>query len=114
MSENQRKMGDGENYGVTTGLTRGQFITAVFDNQMVAKLSDTELVSTLRAEFPQSRAKYESYISMYRNKYNRGGFPCQAEPPSVPIPSFDEEGKVIEKKTGPPPRMAWEEKEERK
>lgn len=104
--------GDGNRYGKTTGLSRGQFIVAIFDRQFQEKRSDEDIVEIIRAEFPCSDADYPRYIRMYRNKYNRGEFPCQATPPLVPIPRF-EKNKPAPQKSGPSPRYSWEEPESR-
>ena len=106
--------GDGDRYGVNTSLSRGQFIVALFNNQFEAKLSDKELVEMIKEEFPKSESNYGGYIRMYRNKYNRGDFACQAEAPEVPVPRFDNEGKAVVRQRGPEPRYSWQDKEKRK
>jgi len=107
------KKGDGRRYGITTGLSRGQFVVTLFKNQMNAKLTDEELVGVIRREFPEVDANYKRNISMYRNRFNRGEYPCQVSAPEIPTPEFNEDGKVVTKRRGPPPRFAWEEKEKR-
>lgn len=114
-------MSVGATIGITTGLTRGQFLAALFSEQGDKKLTDEELVGRIRAEFPKSTSNYQRYIRLYRNIYNRGGWPSQAEPPVIPVPRFEvqevdgkERRVVVETTSGPPPRMPWQPPKKRK
>lgn len=108
--------GDGKSYGLKTGLTRGQFVVALFEDQLLSKSSDEELAETLRKEFRNSGVAYENYmIRLYRNKYNRGEHACQAGPPKIQVPRYVA-GKATRSGAfpGPNPRPYWQEKETRK
>jgi len=105
--------GDGISYGKESGLTVGQFAVSLFNNQMQAHLNDEDLAEVMTTEFPKSSTEYRRYISMYRNRNNRGDFACQSEPPFIPIPMFGKDGKVVETRCGPAPRTQFEEPIER-
>lgn len=75
--------GDGSSYGIETGLTKGQFIVALFDKQKDLKLSDKELVQILEGEFPNCSTKFTRNISYYRSKYNKGEWACQTIVPEA-------------------------------
>lgn len=107
--------GDGKAYGLTTGLSRGQFIVALFDGQKENKFDDETLAEYLTSEFPKSGVQYSRYIRLYRNKYNRGDFANQLEAPAVICPRYSQSGKAINPGNlpGPKPREAGEEPEKR-
>jgi hypothetical protein len=94
-------------YGITTRLTVGQFVCRLFDEQVTKRRSDERLIYLIRKEFPgREGIDYERYISMYRNIYNRGEWPCQRGiVPANTVARYDAEGHPMETKHGPPPRL---------
>jgi len=93
-------------YGITTGLTFGQFIVRLFDDQVNKHRDDYRLIRKIKAEFPlKADVEYERYMNMYRNIYNRGEWPCQqGQVPANPIAKYDENGKAMKHGPGPAPR----------
>lgn len=64
-------------FGKTTGLTFGQFLVGLLDQQVHKHRSDAFLIDKLVKEFPQKKdVDYPRYFNMYRNIYNRGEWPC--------------------------------------
>lgn len=91
------------------------FIVELFCDQQENKYSDDTLAFMINDEFPfrSSEEKYLRYIPMYRNKYNRGEFSTQSEPPRDQIPKY-EGGEAISGSRGPKPRLPGEKIERRK
>lgn len=111
MSENNE--GDGNRYGITTGKNRSQYMVKLFDQQLSNKLTDEQLAAEMEEEFPKSKTPYIKRISGYRNRYNRGDFPCQKSAPGIMILKINEFGEPIDTAPGPNPRMHWEDPERR-
>ena len=108
--------GDGRNTGIKTGLNKGQFQQALFDDQYKNKLTDPEISKALEKEFPESGEGLSlRYICIIRNRYNRGEIPGGSHmPPEVPVPRFGQDRKPLLINRGKSPRQPWEKIERRK
>jgi len=93
-------------YGRTTGLTRGQYICAVFSAQATERFTDSEICEIMADEFPEYRQKYTpQLVSFYRNRYNRGELaPQRGKRPKEKVVRYGNDGRLLAQTKGPPPK----------